>query len=94
MYLDANLTDGQWTADTDFCVLAPDDTVANNGLSTPSLLDSNGDGVVDAIYAGDLQGNVWKFAIDASGTGSTDNCPSAKWKKDKLVFQTADFCTH
>ena len=88
VYLDANLTDGQWTADTDFCVLAPDDTVANNGLSTPSLLDSNGDGVVDAIYAGDLQGNVWKFAIDASGTGSTDNCPSAKWKKDKLVFQT------
>lgn len=88
VYLDADLSDGQWTASTDYCVLAPDDTVSNNGLSTPSLLDKNGDGIIDAIYAGDLQGNVWKFAIDGSGTGATDNCPTAKWKKEKLVFQT------
>lgn len=88
VYLDAGLAGDQWNAGTDFCVLAPDDTVSNNGLSTPSLLDSNGDGIIDAIYAGDLQGNVWKFAIDGSGTGSTENCPTVKWKKDKLVFQT------
>jgi type IV pilus assembly protein PilY1 len=88
VYLDANLGDDQWTAGTDYCVLAPDDTISGNGLSTPSLLDKNGDGIVDAIYAGDLQGNVWKFAIDGSGVTASDNCPTAKWKKEKLVFQT------
>ncbi|MDO9434345.1 pilus assembly protein [Hydrogenophaga sp.] len=38
----------------------------DNGLATPGLFDSNGDGQVDFIYAGDLKGNVWKF--DVSGT--------------------------
>ncbi len=36
-----------------------------NGLSSPSLLDVNGDRVIDVVYAGDIQGNVWKF--DLSG---------------------------
>lgn len=37
----------------------------DNGLATPGLFDSNNDGKVDVIYAGDLFGNVWKF--DVSG---------------------------
>ena len=36
-----------------------------NGLSEPILVDTNNDGMVDIIYAGDLQGNIWKF--DVSG---------------------------
>ena len=32
-----------------------------NGLSTPALVDVNFDNTVDFIYAGDLQGNIWKF---------------------------------
>ena len=39
-----------------------------NGLSTPSAVDFNGDSITDAIYAGDLFGNVWK--IDVSGTSA------------------------
>lgn len=34
-----------------------------NGLSTPQLLDVNGDGSPDFVYAGDLRGNMWKFDI-------------------------------
>lgn len=34
-----------------------------NGLATPTPLDSNGDGVTDYIYAGDLLGNIWKFDV-------------------------------
>jgi type IV pilus assembly protein PilY1 len=34
-----------------------------NGLSTPQLIDLNGDGRVDVAYAGDLQGNLWKFNL-------------------------------
>lgn len=34
-----------------------------NGLSAPQLIDLNGDGTVDVAYAGDLQGNLWKFDL-------------------------------
>lgn len=40
--------------------IATDNTISN-GLSTPYPFDSNGDGIVDVIYAGDLQGRLWKF---------------------------------
>lgn len=36
---------------------------SGNGLSTPQLLDVNGDGTPDFVYAGDLRGNMWKFDI-------------------------------
>lgn len=38
----------------------------SNGLSTPVLHDSNGDKVVDTVYAGDLQGHLWKFDLSDS----------------------------
>ncbi|WP_225835490.1 pilus assembly protein [Pseudomonas sp. MM211] len=34
-----------------------------NGLSTPKLGDYNGDGTADYAYAGDLQGNMWRFDL-------------------------------
>src|SRR5690606_39304323 len=34
-----------------------------NGLSTPRLADMNVDGVADYAYAGDLQGNMWRFNL-------------------------------
>lgn len=34
-----------------------------NGLSTPKLGDYNADGVADYAYAGDLQGNLWRFDL-------------------------------
>jgi len=37
---------------------------AHNGLSAPRLVDINGDGRPDIAYAGDLQGNMWKFLIN------------------------------
>lgn len=43
-----------------------------NGLSTPRLADINGDGIADYAYAGDLQGNVWRFDM-APNNGDADN---------------------
>ncbi len=37
-----------------------------NGLSTPISIDVNGDRVIDAVYAGDLNGNLWKFDVSSS----------------------------
>lgn len=34
-----------------------------NGLSTPFAADVNQDGIIDAVYAGDLLGNMWKFDV-------------------------------
>jgi type IV pilus assembly protein PilY1 len=43
----------------------------DNGLSTPALIDANLDRRVDYAYAGDLNGNLWKFDL-------TDEDPE-KW---------------
>lgn len=34
-----------------------------NGLSTPALVDSDGNGKADRVYAGDLKGNLWAFDL-------------------------------
>jgi type IV pilus assembly protein PilY1 len=41
-----------------------------NGMSAPSPVDFDGDRVVDALYAGDLQGNVWKLDVSGSTASS------------------------
>ncbi|WP_304101292.1 pilus assembly protein [Marinobacter antarcticus] len=51
----------------------------DNGLSAPRAWDSDGDGVTDTLYAGDLQGNLWKV------TGLTNT----NWTVQKL-FQAVD----
>jgi type IV pilus assembly protein PilY1 len=43
-------------------------TGATNGLAAPQVIDVNGDGKVDIAYAGDLNGNLWKFNL----TGAVD----------------------
>ena len=41
-------------------------TIASpSGLSTPTLLDTNGDNKVDFAYAGDIDGKLWKFDLSA-----------------------------
>ena len=47
----------------------------DNGLATPGVFDSDNDGDIDYIYAGDLKGNVWKF--DVTNTTSATNWNSA-----------------
>lgn len=36
-------------------------TIIPNGLATPAPVDTNGDGLVDYVYAGDERGNMWRF---------------------------------
>jgi type IV pilus assembly protein PilY1 len=44
----------------------PTNSATSNGLSTPVLYDSDGDKTIDFVYAGDLQGNLWKFDLTAT----------------------------
>jgi len=41
-----------------------------NGLSNPVALDTNGDGYVDRVYAGDLNGTMWKFDLSSTTPSS------------------------
>lgn len=41
-----------------------------NGLSGPTPIDTNFDGKVDRIYAGDIDGNLWKFDVSGATAAS------------------------
>jgi type IV pilus assembly protein PilY1 len=61
---------------------------ACNGLSTPIAVDVDYDDKVDYVYAGDLQGNLWKF--DLSASDSTDwNVAYREGAAPKPLFKTA-----
>lgn len=45
---------------------------SSNGLSAPRLVDIDGNGTPDVVYAGDLRGNMWKFNL-SSATASEWN---------------------
>ncbi|GAB4357760.1 MAG: PilC/PilY family type IV pilus protein [Immundisolibacter sp.] len=48
------------------------DSGTQNGLSTPVIVDVDNDKITDYIYAGDMQGNLWKFDVTGTGAGSWD----------------------
>jgi type IV pilus assembly protein PilY1 len=54
----------------------------SNGLSAPRLVDLDGNGTPDIVYAGDLRGNLWKFDIGAAD--------AALWN---VAFNTRPFYT-
>ena len=41
-----------------------------DGLSAAAAIDINGDGIADIAYAGDLDGNLWKFDLFSTTPGS------------------------
>lgn len=73
-------TGAGWVENSEFyrLVLSTD---IDNGLSTPTPVDYDRDGFVDVIYAGDLQGNLWRINVkDADYT---------KWSGKKLFTTPA-----
>lgn len=42
----------------------------DNGLAPPGVYDSDNNGRIDTIYAGDLKGNVWKFNVASTTPAS------------------------
>ncbi len=43
-----------------------------NGLSTPTLVDADNNRIADYVYAGDLQGNLWKFDLTSNTPANWD----------------------
>ena len=78
---------GTWTPNVDYIKLttATGSTATPNGLAQPFSADINTDGIVDFLYAGDLQGNMWKF--DLRSTTATDWTNAAN---RVVLFQARD----
>jgi type IV pilus assembly protein PilY1 len=55
-YLNITTKVGSSSANCDDC----------NGLSTPQAIDIDGNQVIDRIYAGDLEGNLWAFDVSSN----------------------------
>jgi type IV pilus assembly protein PilY1 len=47
-------------------------TGGSNGLSTPAVVDQDGDFIADYIYAGDLKGNMWKIDVTNPNSNNWD----------------------
>lgn len=45
---------------------------ATNGLSAPTARDTDLNGTVDVVYAGDFRGNLWKFDLSSNNANSWD----------------------
>lgn len=60
------------------------DSTNPNGMATPVVVDVDGDRIADLIYAGDLQGNLWRFDIDNSNAGQWGSPYKSGNKPDPL----------
>lgn len=58
-------------ADGSITKIAAGSGIADNGLATPVPMDTNGDGLMDTIWAGDIKGNMWRFRWNGSSWTST-----------------------
>ena len=70
-----DIADGSIIKKLDTGVGSADDPSASgrpNGLSTPAIVDTNGDSIADTIYVGDLFGNLWKIDISSSNDNQWD----------------------
>ena len=73
VFLEGGL-DGAWTLGTDYIKISTEvgTLAALNGLSAPAVLDLDGNGTADRVYAGDLEGNMWVFDLSSATEGSWD----------------------
>ncbi len=87
--LDGVWTDGASGTNLDYIMLSTGvgSVATPNGLATPAVVDINGNGAADRVYAGDLQGNMWAFDLsDATTVGSPNSKPA--WKSAYLSGTT------
>ncbi|UEX78906.1 pilus assembly protein [Spiribacter halobius] len=94
LFLDGG-TDGVWTEGTDYFRLDTgigfDDynsatmphltSTTPNGIGDIRAIDYDGNGTVDVVYAGDLQGNLHRFDLSSSNTN--------QWDLDGTLFQAS-----
>ncbi|MEM8684332.1 MAG: PilC/PilY family type IV pilus protein [Pseudomonadota bacterium] len=62
--------DGTWSSGDYWTISTGSGSTSDrNGLATPAVIDADGDGLADRVYAGDLEGDMWVFDISDSNPG-------------------------
>lgn len=61
-----------------------------NGLGTPLPVDIDGDRLLDAVYAGDLHGNLWKFDFSDKNSNKWDVAIKGGGGSNEPLFQACD----
>ncbi len=79
--------DGVWTSGSDFFKISTGfgkaesaDGTTPNGIGGVRAIDANGDGTTDYVYAGDLQGNMYRFDL-------TSTTPSSWVSTPEIIFK-------
>jgi len=75
LFIENGITNGgKWIEGVDYVRLSTKagSVASPNGLAAPTAVDVDGDGMVDYVYAGDLQGNLWKFDVSRPDAGDWD----------------------
>lgn len=92
VFMDGPGADKVWNNGTEYVKLATGagcspncNTGKPNGLASPAPVDVDGDGIIDYIYAGDLQGNMWKWDVRSSTPSDW-----SKVSNRSLVWQARD----
>jgi type IV pilus assembly protein PilY1 len=81
--------DGTWNAGDVIKIPVPSGTVGQpNGLATPAVADIDGDNIADYIFAGDLNGNMWRFDVTSATPGDWDDASNFK-----AIFTAKDSAT-
>ncbi|NOX10047.1 MAG: hypothetical protein GXP22_11305 [Gammaproteobacteria bacterium] len=64
LFLEGGL-DGVWTYGTDYIKIDTKVGTSSdrNGIAGPAVIDTDGNGTADRVYAGDLRGNLWAFDL-------------------------------
>ena len=65
-----------------------------NGLSPATAVDTNFDIMVDRVYAGDIDGNLWKFDISAAAATSWTAPASAFYSTSLSIVGAPDVAAH
>ncbi len=72
----------------------PTESGRPNGIATPSAVDINKDGTTDAVYAGDLFGNVWSIDLTGNDASKWDFSYTTDGKPVPIFTScAADTCT-
>ena len=65
-------------------------TTNPNGLASPAVVDVDGDFLADYVYAGDLQGNLWKFDLTSTSISNWDVAYHDDDGNPEPLFQATD----
>ena len=82
---------GRWDFDDLLVAARNASTIVNAIPGGPALVDINGDGFVDRLYFGDLEGRLWRINTNGDGVrdGTTGLISSGSWPKC-LLFDAGD----